>query len=118
VAAITVVDPIESRARGLAERLQREFPRCRVSASHTVPADANMIVNASTVGMDPSDGLPGDIGSPGIDTLFGDVVITDLPTPLIRLAIDRGCRYVTGREMMGGQAQAIFDYFMEPLLRR
>ena len=110
VASIAIIDPKADRAGALAARLQREFSSCRVTAADAAPADASMIVNASTVGMKPTDGLPGAIGTPSNDMLFGDVVITGLPTPLIQLAIAHGCGYVTGRDMIGGQAEAIFAF--------
>ena len=49
-----------------------------------------MIVNASTVGMRDGDGLPGDIGPLTADTLVGDVVVSQEPTPLLRHAIRYG----------------------------
>ena len=110
VASIALIDPVEERALALAKRLQREFPACGLRASTAVPGDANMIINASTVGMKASDRYPGELGTISDDTVFGDVVIADSPTPLIRLAMERGCGFVTGRDMIGGQAPALLAF--------
>ena len=110
VASIALIDPVHDRARALAVRLRREFPACALRATTAVPDDTNMIINASTVGMKPTDRYPGDLGTIGHDTLFGDVVITETPTPMIRLAMERGCGFVTGRDMIGGQSQAILAF--------
>jgi shikimate dehydrogenase len=45
------------------------------------------------------------------DTLVGDVVITDSPTPLIRHAMSFGCRVVEGKDMHAGQIDAIMAFF-------
>jgi len=70
-----------------------------------------MIVNASTVGMRAGDGLPGDIGALTADTLVGDVVVSEEPTPIIQHALRYGCHYVTGRDMHSGQIDAIMAFF-------
>ena len=113
VASIALIDPMEGRAHALATRLQREFPACALRASTSVPDGVNMIVNASTIGMKPSDRYPGQLGTIADDTLFGDVVISETPTPLIRLAMERGCGFVTGRDMIGGQSQAILAFLTQ-----
>lgn len=70
-----------------------------------------MIVNASTVGMRPGDGLPGAIGPLAPDTLIGDVINTDAQTPMIELARRYGCRYVAGKDMHAGQGEALLGFF-------
>ena len=45
------------------------------------------------------------------DALVGDVIVSEEPTALIRHAIRHGCRYVIGREMIAGQAEAIMSFF-------
>ena len=70
-----------------------------------------MIVNASTVGMRPGDGLPGDVGAVTADTLIGDVINTDAKTPMIDLALRHGCPYVAGKDMHAGQGEALLAFF-------
>jgi shikimate dehydrogenase len=72
-----------------------------------------MVVNASPVGMKPGDGLPGNIGRLDPRTLVGDVVILPRQSPMIRHAIECGCRYVDGREMMDGQVNALLAFFAD-----
>jgi shikimate dehydrogenase len=111
VASLSIIDPQSGRADALATKLGQAFPACSIEAVTTVPANVNMIVNASTVGMRPGDGLPGDIGPLAADTLVGDVIVAEAPTPIIQYAIRYGCRYVTGGEMHAGQGDALLAFF-------
>jgi shikimate dehydrogenase len=113
VASLTIIDPQRERAAALAEALRAAFGGCRIDVAEAVPRGVDMIANASTVGMREGDGLPGEIGALASDTLVGDVVVSEVPTALIRHAIRRGCRYIVGREMVAGQAEAIMAFFLQ-----
>jgi shikimate dehydrogenase len=69
-----------------------------------------MIVNASPVGMKDDDDLPGPIGSLDRDTLIGDVVLRETPTPLIQLAMRNNCRWIDGRDLFTGQIEALSTF--------
>ena len=70
-----------------------------------------MVVNATPVGMRQGDGLPGPIGHLDPRTLVGDVVISETPTALIRLATTHGCRFIDGRDLFAGQVEALSAFF-------
>ena len=110
-ASLAIVDPARDRANALAERLARAYPGVSIEAAAAVPSDADMIVNASTIGMKDGDGLPSDVGTLDRGTLVGDVINADAPSPMIRHAMRHGCPYVTGREMFEGQADALMAFF-------
>jgi shikimate dehydrogenase len=116
VQSIDIVDPMNDRAATLASRLQPLLPDCRFATAERVPGDADMIVNASPVGMRDGDGMPADLGTLPRETLVGDVVIADAPTPLVRHAMACGCEWVDGRAMLAGQVDAIMA-FLGPRLR-
>ena len=111
VESLSIIDPQRERAAALAKTLRGAFLTCRVDAVEAVPSGVDMIVNASTVGMRDGDGLPGNIGPLTADTLVGDVVVSQEPTPLLRHAIRYGCRCVDGRDMLNGQADALMSFF-------
>ena len=110
-ASLGIIDPQTERAEALVQKLRRVFPACRIEVATTVSPDANMIVNASTVGMRESDAMPGEIGALGPETLVGDVVVSEVATALIRHAIHHGCRHVSGRDMFAGQSDALMSFF-------
>lgn len=111
VESIALIDPQQDRAQTLAAALRGTFAGCNASVAAAVPAGSNMIVNASTVGMKPGDGLPGDIGPLAADTLIGDVINTDARTPMVELALRHGCPYVAGKDMHAGQGDALLAFF-------
>jgi len=110
VRSIRIVSPDPLRNARLVAAVQGSFPDCDVASASARRDDIDMVVNASPVGMKPDDGLPGDIGRLTPDTLVGDVVVSEAPTALIRQAIDQGCRWVDGRDMHGGQIDAIMTF--------
>ena len=111
VESIGIVDPNAGRVEALVDALRGAFPDCQLAAATSKAADVDMIVNASPVGMQPGDGMPGDIGTLSSDTLIGDVVISESPTALIQHALRHGCRYVNGRDMHSGQIEALMNFF-------
>ena len=108
--SIAIIDPEPGRAVTLVEKLRAAFPNCALATATATPADVDMVVNASPVGMKPDDGMPADIGALGADTLVGDVVISATPTPVIQHAIMSGCAWVNGRDMHAGQVDALIDF--------
>jgi shikimate dehydrogenase len=108
--SIDVIDVDVSKAEALVERLAPAFPACRFASANRMRDGVDMVMNASTVGMRPDDGLPADIGPLDPGTLVGDVVITPKPTPLIQHAMRHGCRWVDGNEMHNGQLDAIVEF--------
>jgi len=111
VESLAIIDPNAKQAESLVAALRGTFPNCKVCTASAVPAGSTMIVNASTVGMRPGDGLPGDIGALTAGTLIGDVINTDAKTPMIELALRYGCPYVAGRDMHAGQGEALLAFF-------
>jgi shikimate dehydrogenase len=91
--------------------LRAAFPACRFEAASGMAPDADMVVNASTVGMRPDDGMPGELPPLPATTLVGDVIVAEAPTALLRHAQQCGCPWVSGPNMHDGQAQAIVDFF-------
>lgn len=109
--SLDIIDIDTMRAKALVDKLSNCLPRCASAAVDGKRGDVDIVINASTVGMNAGDGMPGEIGPLAADTLVGDVVITDTPTPLIRHAARYGCKWVNGRDMHAGQVDAIMTFF-------
>jgi shikimate dehydrogenase len=110
-ASVDVVDPDRGRASTLVERLQRQFPNCAIATAAGKRSEVDMVVNASTVGMGPDQGMPGDIGPLAQSTLVADVIVSAKPTALIDHAIRSGCMWADGRDMVAGQVSALIAFF-------
>jgi shikimate dehydrogenase len=108
--SVALIDPRQQRAEELAARLRAAFPAVRIECAHGVPADSDMVVNATPVGMRDGDGLPGPIGALSPGSVIGDVVIRDEPTAIILLAAGQGVSYVAGKDMHAGQAEALMAF--------
>lgn len=111
VASIDVIEIDASKADVLVAKLGAAFPRCRFAVANGVRSGVDMVVNATPVGMRQGDGLPGPIGHLDPRTLVGDVVISETPTALIRLATTHGCRFIDGRDLFAGQVEALSAFF-------
>jgi shikimate dehydrogenase len=111
VASIAIIDTEAAKADALAGRLRPAFPDVPVASAASAPRDADLIVNATPVGMRPDDGMPFALGPLEPDTLIGDVIVSKAPTALIRHAAASGCAWVDGNEMHAGQVAAIVDFF-------
>lgn len=74
-----------------------------------VPAGTDFVVNATSLGMTPDNGMPDvDLESLREDTVVCDVVPNPADTPLLIAAGQRGCPTVDGRGMLIHQAAIAF----------
>ncbi len=110
VASIDLIDTEPQKAEALLARLTRAFSACTFATATGVRNEIDMIVNASPVGMKDDDALPGPIGPLDRETLIGDVVIRETPTPLIQLAMRSNCPWVDGRDLFTGQIEALSTF--------
>lgn len=114
VESIRIVSPDHARGARLVAAVKRAFPACDVGSATTDRDGIDMVVNASPIGMKPGDGLPGDIGPLAPGSLVGDVVVvSEVPTALIRQAMELGCPWADGRDMHAGQIDAIMAFLTE-----
>jgi shikimate dehydrogenase len=74
-------------------------------------ADADIIVNATSVGMGSSGAFPFDPSVLGPKQVVVDLVYEPLITPLLHAATERGCRTVDGLGMLAFQAARQFRLF-------
>lgn len=111
VARVDLIDPMAERVASLVARLREAFPAVRFGVASHRPPDADMVVNASTVGMKPGDGLPCDLGALDAQVIVGDVINVESPSPMIRHAMSCGCPWVSGPEMHAGQGGALVAFF-------
>jgi shikimate dehydrogenase len=108
VRRITVMNRSVGRARALLEGLGIEGDAIALAAA--VP-DADLLVNASSLGMQGEPPLRLDLADlPDRATVY-DIVYAPLETGLLAAARARGLRTIDGLEMLVGQAAAAFELF-------
>ena len=103
------IDPVA--AQTLAHRLAEAYPALDVAAGSNDPAGFSLVVNASPLGMNPTDPLPVDVSRLATGTMVGEVVMKQTWTPLLRAARDRGCRTQVGTDMLYEQIPLYLEFF-------
>ncbi|URK89477.1 hypothetical protein LP421_32945 (plasmid) [Rhizobium sp. RCAM05350] len=87
------------------------FPDCTVTRGPPFAAGHDIIVNATPVGMNPDDGLPGAIGDFTTGMTVVDIVPAPAPTALLRKASAEGAAVIPGSAMTEGQSTALLRFF-------
>jgi shikimate dehydrogenase len=79
----------------------------------TIPRDAQIVVQATTVGMtDPNASVPVDWSRVSADAIAADVLIASAPTAFLREAKEHGHRILAGLGMLVEQAVIGFRWWM------
>ncbi len=115
---ITVVNRTVEHGVRLSDDMAGAFPACHIefeplsfeTVSH-LSKNIDLIVNATSVGMQPDDGIslwPDDLAIP-TDTIFYDVIYKPIPTLFLQQAQAAGQKTVNGLGMLIHQGVAAFE---------
>jgi shikimate dehydrogenase len=104
-----------SKSERLAATLRATFPSIDVRAATPDLATANLLINATPIGMQPGDPLPWDLAALRPGTVVGDVTTKPEVTPFVAAARAKGAATVTGRDMYEGQVRELGAFFGYPL---
>ncbi len=110
-ASISLFDLNTASAEGLASRLKTYYPDMEVKVTSNDPADFDLVVNATPLGMKPDDPLPFDVTRLAPSTFVGEVVMKQEITPMLKAAIERGCKYQVGTDMLFEMIPAYLEFF-------
>ena len=111
VSRMALFDMNKESVEGLAQRLRQHYPKMEVTTGSKDPKGFDLIVNATPLGMKPSDPLPFDTSRIGKDTFVGEVVMKQEITPLLKAAQEIGCRTQVGTDMLFEQIPAYLEFF-------
>lgn len=109
--SLTISDIDSARARLLAESVSTEHPSLVVNVGSPDAYGHDVIINSSPP--DPRSPLTLPVSLDGLDdrSLVVDIVLKPPWTPLLEAAAARGCATHSGIHMLGGQVEAIIDFF-------
>ena len=110
-AELMLYDARLESADALAGRLRQHYPQLVVRTGSNDPAGWDVIVNATPLGMKPSDPLPFDIDRIDPGTFVGEVVMKAEFTPLLEAARAKGCAVQVGTDMLFEQIPAYLEFF-------
>lgn len=109
--AIAFFDPTPGKANQLASRIFGATGTACQGATSNDPSGFDLVINASPMGMNPSDPLPCDISRLEAGCAVMDIVMKNQPTPLVLKARARGLQAQPGFEMLVQQAHLYLDFF-------
>jgi len=109
-AALTIHNRSAARAEALAAAVRAAYPRTSVAVGGADPRGHDVVVNATSVGMRPGDGLPLDPAGLGPGTVAAEVVITPETTPFLAEAQRRGAAAHYGKPMLEAQIDLMIDF--------
>ncbi|MDR5824887.1 MULTISPECIES: ThiF family adenylyltransferase [unclassified Caballeronia] len=111
VAELAIFDMNTASVEGLAARLREHYPQLTVRTDTKDPAGFDVIVNATPLGMKEGDPMPFDIDRIAPATFVGEVVMKSEYTPLLRAAMDKGCKVQVGTDMLFEMIPAYLEFF-------
>ena len=111
IAEISLRDIDAARTRDLVDALGAAFPSVLARAVQADEYDCDIIANATPLGMKEGDALPCDPGRIAPGTVVTDVIPKPDMTAFLTASRARGCRVVSGRDMVEGQAGLIAEFF-------
>lgn len=112
VHALSVHDTDAARRNTLLGKLSR-YSAMQPQAGTGNPRGFDLVINATPMGMSPSDVLPVDTSLLDPSAFVGDVVTVPEVTPLIAIARERGCPTMTGMGMFEAVRDGIVDFYLE-----
>jgi shikimate dehydrogenase len=94
--------------------LRTHYPRLEIQSGSKDPQGYDIVVNATPIGMKPSDPLPLEVERITPSSFVGEVVMKEEMTPFLRAARERGCDIQVGTDMLFEQIPAYLEFFGFP----
>ena len=113
-ACLQLNDVNPAAAQGLAQSLRIHHPDVPVVVGSNDPADMDLVVNATPLGMNAGDPMPMNMDRLSAHTFVGEVVLKQHMTAFLQAAQERGCPYQVGSDMLFEQIPAYLEFFGLP----
>jgi shikimate dehydrogenase len=110
VAGLTIANRTATRAERLARDIAASYAAVAVAAGPPDPAGHDVVINATSLGMRPSDPLPVAVSRLAPGTLVCDIVTRPEQTRLLDEAAARRCVPHPGLPMLTSQVDLILDF--------
>ena len=111
VGYLAIANRTRSKADDLAHTVRRAAPACVAeSGSAFDPADFDIVVNATSLGLNGQGPMPIEVSRVSGTALVAEVVMVPEVTPMLHAALERGLGVVNGREMLIQQVETIADF--------
>ncbi len=116
-ASLRIADLDAARANELVESILRAHPAMDVAISAPAPENADLVINATPIGMQPEDVYPFDPAEIAEGAFVVDVILKPSFSPLLQAAQARGLGIQQGPAMLEGQIEAVCEFLTRPEAR-
>jgi shikimate dehydrogenase len=112
VSRLTIANRSLPRAEDLRARVAAAYPALRldVAIGAQVPEGHDLLVNATSLGLAPTDPLPFSVAKLGPDQVVAEIIMQPEVTTLLAAAAERGCRTHPGFPMLKSQLGMMADF--------
>lgn len=111
---LALYDQDREVSEALAGRLRRHYPKLGLTVGENDAAGADILVNATPLGMAAGDPLPTDMSRLGAATFVGEVVMQAEETAFLAAARAKGCETQIGLDMNFEQIPVYLEFFGLP----
>lgn len=110
IASLNLWNRTRRRIEELRERLQRLYPELPVRIATDDPAGAELVVNATSLGLGEGDQRPFDFERLQARQIVAEIIMKPVMTPLLLAAQARGCRICPGAPMLDCQLAPMAEF--------
>jgi shikimate dehydrogenase len=110
ITALTIHNRTKSKAADLVTRVGATFPDCQVRLGTSDASGHDIVINATSLGLEPNDPFSFNLTSADPSALFAEVVMKPEITPLLVAAQARGHRVHSGIHMLNGQLEMMMKF--------
>lgn len=114
ISELAIYDMDIARRDALLSKLRHRYGN-RIHEGSSDPAGYGLVVNATPMGMKPSDPFPVQVDKLASGTFAACVVTAPAVSPWIEAAHQRNCETSVGADMFGGALKPMIDFFLEIL---
>ncbi|MCS0503349.1 shikimate dehydrogenase family protein [Ancylobacter mangrovi] len=111
VSRLRVVDVDAGKAERVVAAVKSAYPAIEVDTGAPVPAEFDIVANATPLGMAAGDPYPIDPATLVPGQIVTDMIMKPPVTPLLQAAEAKGCPIQVGYQALVGQAEANFNFF-------
>jgi shikimate dehydrogenase len=108
---LIIANRTRAKAEALAEQLNTAFSRPFAAVEVADPAGVSIVINSTSLGLDPSDSLPVDVERLSPGTLVAEVIAKPEVSRLLEAAAARGCKIHSGIHMGRHQVLETVRFF-------
>jgi len=110
IGSLAIWNRTGAKSADLRERLLRLHPELPIRIATADPAGAQLVVNATSLGLRDDDPLPLDVERLQADQVVAEIIMKPVMTPLLLAADARGCRICLGAPMLDCQLTLMAEY--------